>query len=293
MMETSIGIAAGLALAAALPDLPYACGLATAGLLGGDVVREPLRPRGRRAARCERSAPDLVTGRHATRAQDQSRWSTEPARGGTRGRRPRCIDTERPGASRRAMRTRDVDVLGRRATRRPAATGISSSSSRSQFDRLRALPEHAELMGETLRPCCARGDRRTRRAPRGSDANIGCASHRSRNASTPSRSTLVRERLVGSRVGRRARSVVGDAGRRARRARVASTRSGRSSASCRQSRPPIEYPTYVAGPPASPSACGRRDEVEVVGNLAARPRRSTDRRSPADRSRLPRRVRSA
>ena len=30
MMETSVGIAAGVALAAALPELPYACGLATA-----------------------------------------------------------------------------------------------------------------------------------------------------------------------------------------------------------------------------------------------------------------------
>jgi O-succinylbenzoate synthase len=41
-LDTSVGIRAGLALAAALPDLPYACGLATAGLLAGDVVAEPL-----------------------------------------------------------------------------------------------------------------------------------------------------------------------------------------------------------------------------------------------------------
>lgn len=41
MRETSIGIAAGLALAAALPELPYACGL-TARMSGGDVVAEPL-----------------------------------------------------------------------------------------------------------------------------------------------------------------------------------------------------------------------------------------------------------
>lgn len=43
MRETSIGIAAGLALAAALPELRYACGLA-ARMPGGDVVREPLVP---------------------------------------------------------------------------------------------------------------------------------------------------------------------------------------------------------------------------------------------------------
>ena len=42
-LETSVGIAAGLALAAALPDLPYACGLATLQLLDGDVTSEPLQ----------------------------------------------------------------------------------------------------------------------------------------------------------------------------------------------------------------------------------------------------------
>jgi O-succinylbenzoate synthase len=36
-IETSVGIAAGLALAAALPELPYACGLATVALLDRDV----------------------------------------------------------------------------------------------------------------------------------------------------------------------------------------------------------------------------------------------------------------
>jgi O-succinylbenzoate synthase len=44
MMETSVGIAAGVALAAALPELPYACGLATLAALPGDVTRTPLAP---------------------------------------------------------------------------------------------------------------------------------------------------------------------------------------------------------------------------------------------------------
>jgi O-succinylbenzoate synthase len=44
MMETSVGIAAGVALAAALPELPYACGLATLGALPGDVTHTPLVP---------------------------------------------------------------------------------------------------------------------------------------------------------------------------------------------------------------------------------------------------------
>jgi O-succinylbenzoate synthase len=42
-LETSVGIAAGVALAAALPELPYACGLATLSLLDGDVTSRPLR----------------------------------------------------------------------------------------------------------------------------------------------------------------------------------------------------------------------------------------------------------
>jgi o-succinylbenzoate synthase len=42
-LETSVGLAAGVALAAALPELPYACGLATGALLEADVTAEPLR----------------------------------------------------------------------------------------------------------------------------------------------------------------------------------------------------------------------------------------------------------
>jgi o-succinylbenzoate synthase len=41
-LETSIGIRAGLALAAALPDLPLACGLNTVPMLTGDLVDPPL-----------------------------------------------------------------------------------------------------------------------------------------------------------------------------------------------------------------------------------------------------------
>lgn len=44
-LETSIGIRMGLALAAALPELPYACGLNTVALLGDDLVVEPLLAR--------------------------------------------------------------------------------------------------------------------------------------------------------------------------------------------------------------------------------------------------------
>jgi len=41
-VESSVGLAAGVALAASLPELPYDCGLATMSLLTGDVTGEPL-----------------------------------------------------------------------------------------------------------------------------------------------------------------------------------------------------------------------------------------------------------
>jgi O-succinylbenzoate synthase len=43
-LDTSIGLAMGVTLAAALPELPYDCGLGTASLLAADVTRAPLRP---------------------------------------------------------------------------------------------------------------------------------------------------------------------------------------------------------------------------------------------------------
>jgi O-succinylbenzoate synthase len=43
-IETSVGIAAGVALAAALPELPYACGLGTVQLLAADVTSASLLP---------------------------------------------------------------------------------------------------------------------------------------------------------------------------------------------------------------------------------------------------------
>lgn len=74
-LETSIGLAAGIALAAALPALPYACGLATTSLLTADVVAHPLvpvdgaLPVGRTVADSERLA--------AVAADDEttSRWT--------------------------------------------------------------------------------------------------------------------------------------------------------------------------------------------------------------------------
>jgi O-succinylbenzoate synthase len=43
-LDTSVGIRAGLALAAALPELPFACGLSTVALMAGDVTDNSLVP---------------------------------------------------------------------------------------------------------------------------------------------------------------------------------------------------------------------------------------------------------
>ncbi len=68
MMETSVGLAAGAALAAALPALPFASGLATLDHLAGDVTTEPLRPvDGSLDVRPVVPSPDLLA-RYAERA---------------------------------------------------------------------------------------------------------------------------------------------------------------------------------------------------------------------------------
>jgi len=82
-LETSIGIAAGLAAAAALPQLDFACGLGTVSLFIGDVVTEPLLPIGgeirlRRPepdpALLERFMPDRDTSAELLR---RLRWAAE------------------------------------------------------------------------------------------------------------------------------------------------------------------------------------------------------------------------
>ena len=67
-VDTSVGLAAGAALAAALPGLPYACGLATMSLLAGDVTAEPLAE----------DAGELPVRRPAVDAEALARWETDP-----------------------------------------------------------------------------------------------------------------------------------------------------------------------------------------------------------------------
>jgi o-succinylbenzoate synthase len=67
-IDTSAGLAAGVALAAALPELPYACGLATMSLLAGDVTAKPLAE----------SGGELPVRRPDVDARALARWETDP-----------------------------------------------------------------------------------------------------------------------------------------------------------------------------------------------------------------------
>jgi O-succinylbenzoate synthase len=91
-LDTSVGIGAGLALAAALPDLPFACGLATVGLFEGDVSADPLVPVAG-AIGVRRGVPDA--GRLAALAAgaERERWWRERL-----GRCHALLDRPGPGA---------------------------------------------------------------------------------------------------------------------------------------------------------------------------------------------------
>src|SRR5271165_2106812 len=68
-VDTSVGLAAGVALAAALPELPYACGLATMSLLAGDVTAAPLAE----------SGGDLPVRAAVVDPAELSGWEVDPA----------------------------------------------------------------------------------------------------------------------------------------------------------------------------------------------------------------------
>jgi len=74
-LDTSVGLSAGVRLAAALPELPYACGLGTAALLSDDVSAPPLRPSaGVVAVRDERSTVDDEALRALAAPADRRAW---------------------------------------------------------------------------------------------------------------------------------------------------------------------------------------------------------------------------
>ncbi|MEV0680929.1 o-succinylbenzoate synthase [Actinosynnema sp. NPDC050436] len=79
-VETSVGMAAGLALAGALPELDFACGLGTLSLLDGDVASDSLRPVDGRLSVPEKTVdPDLRDG-FAADPETARRWRERVAR---------------------------------------------------------------------------------------------------------------------------------------------------------------------------------------------------------------------
>ncbi|KQU64696.1 o-succinylbenzoate synthase [Phycicoccus sp. Root101] len=73
-LDTSVGMSAGVALAAALPDLPYACGLGTVALLDGDVTAPSLLPAGGALPVGRVEADDALLDRWAAPADRIAWW---------------------------------------------------------------------------------------------------------------------------------------------------------------------------------------------------------------------------
>ena len=78
-LDTSVGISAGVALAAALPSLPYACGLATTSLMAADVVRDSLDGRGGFLTPGQ-VVPEPALLRELAAPDDRQRWWRERLR---------------------------------------------------------------------------------------------------------------------------------------------------------------------------------------------------------------------
>ncbi|WP_328645049.1 o-succinylbenzoate synthase [Amycolatopsis sp. NBC_00348] len=77
-VETSVGLAAGLALAGALPELEFACGLGTISLLEGDVCANPLSPVDGYLPVLRK--PPEPTAAYAASADVQAAWEARLAR---------------------------------------------------------------------------------------------------------------------------------------------------------------------------------------------------------------------
>nr|WP_269437199.1 o-succinylbenzoate synthase [Arthrobacter caoxuetaonis] len=73
-LDTSVGIRAGVALAAALPELPWACGLGTLSLMEGDVSEQPLVPDGGVLAVRDPGVSEALLARHAASPARSAWW---------------------------------------------------------------------------------------------------------------------------------------------------------------------------------------------------------------------------
>ena len=91
-LDSSVGLDAGLALAAALPDLPFACGLGTGALLAADVVAVPRVPVAG-ALVAQRALPDLpalLAARDRLSDERAAWWRDRVARAWAAGSGTRC-----------------------------------------------------------------------------------------------------------------------------------------------------------------------------------------------------------
>jgi O-succinylbenzoate synthase len=99
-LETSVGLAAGLALAGALPELDFACGLGTLALLTGDVVVDALRQTGGHLP-VPRTPPvpdPALLDRFALSDPDRSSWWDERLRRALAAFGPRTFTLSRPNS---------------------------------------------------------------------------------------------------------------------------------------------------------------------------------------------------
>jgi len=73
-LDTSVGIRAGLALAASLPELPYACGLGTVSLLAADVTPDSQVPDDGAIALRDVAADPALLEEHAASPERRDWW---------------------------------------------------------------------------------------------------------------------------------------------------------------------------------------------------------------------------
>jgi O-succinylbenzoate synthase len=90
-LDTSIGIAAGVALAAALPTLDHACGLGTVSLFERDIALTPLRPSSGQLLP-GRPEPDPAALEELSAPEDRQQWWSD--------RLSRCRDLLADGGAR-------------------------------------------------------------------------------------------------------------------------------------------------------------------------------------------------
>ncbi|WP_026817957.1 o-succinylbenzoate synthase [Arthrobacter castelli] len=73
-LDSSVGIRAGVALAAALDELPYACGLGTLSLMDADVSGRPLKPAGGVIEVRDPEVSDELLERYAADGERRAWW---------------------------------------------------------------------------------------------------------------------------------------------------------------------------------------------------------------------------